>query len=210
MPEKPAKCSDCKNELTRVLVYLNGRWSRRVAVLQCPNHCDLQCPQCGGNLRATKRNKKEMSIHCRNCGWKGHSPDREFMTKQKDHQAKLIAAREKARAEVKEKNAFERRQREWRTRVPAGGVPCHECGEPLLEQMFDRKILSQSLAVWKIRILCSRKGCVFKKIVHQYEGEPTREEQVLFRMNSYERHPYSYICVACGQMPRTGGRCGCS
>lgn len=201
---KTSKCAICGYSLERVLVYLNGRWSRRVGVFQCPNHCDLQCPHCGGKLRVTKRATQELSVHCRSCGWKGHSPDRDFTAKQAELQARLVAEKLKTQD-------FERRQREWRKKTPSGGSPCHECGQPLVAEMFDRKVLSESTVTWKIRIFCWRGDCTFKKIIQHHEGEPMRAEQFKFRMQSYKHKGYgSFLCPACGIRPNELGRCGCS
>jgi hypothetical protein len=205
MPDKkPAKCSDCKNELTRVLVYLNGRWSRRVAELQCPNHCDLQCPQCGSKARVTRRSEDERNLYCAKCGWKGHSPDRQFSLRQ-------IELKKLELAEASKKKERQNNLRLWRKTVPGNGTPCHECGNPLLEEFLPIRIISEELVVRKRKILCRDRFCGFKPVVHEFEDKTTYEEWTVIRqMNLKYWRPLSETCSACGQIPNQQGNCGCS
>lgn len=66
------KCKNCSQVLQEVLVYKGGA-RRRSRVIQCPNHCDLRCPQCDETVRVRSISLGIKTLACRNCPWSGRS-----------------------------------------------------------------------------------------------------------------------------------------
>jgi hypothetical protein len=180
-------CRQCKTVKVSQLVYKDGAL-RRKRVLQCPNHCDLKCPQCDETLRVTSTRPKEKSLKCVNCLWNGHSPDRKFLVAQK-----------KFLENQRSTNIPERAVIDLRV-----GSNCSHCGHGVLvAERVERVQISGSEI--KITLSCDNSSCgetFWEQIIDMSEKQLITSNRRVF--------PGISVCPSCELPIRSDSRCGCS
>jgi len=186
---KNPSCRQCKTVKVSQLVYKDGAL-RRKRILQCPNHCDLKCPQCDEILRVTSTRPKEKSLKCENCLWKGHSPDREFLVAQ--NKKRLLENQRSTN--VPERAAIDLQADE----------KCPHCGRGVLviERVEQVQISGAEI---KITLSCNNSSCgetFWEQIIDMSEKQLTTRNRQVFAGIS--------VCPSCELPIRSDSRCGCS
>ena len=189
------KCRTCRETLSENLVYKKGKWSRRTRVVQCPNHCDLKCPNCDELVRVTGTRIHERSLKCKNCEWKGHVPDRRF-----------VKSKEAARLKFIESASGARRSGSL---SKLSGSECPHCSQALLYSKTTMPSLKSGYEDVKYRLECMSKECDSMS----WEEVKTVLAEVLPSGKDLLKPRASKIetkCQSCGQLILYDGRCRCS
>ena len=208
MAGRVRKCPLCREPFFEHLVFKKGA-RRRTRVVQCPNHCDLKCPICDELVRVTSDRIHERSLKCKNCEWRGHVPDRQFV-KSKDS-ARLTANMEKIYAAHNRER--EKRRTEIRKSVEVdklgSGSRCPFCNYILLLSTTTKPSLKSGYDDITYRLRCSSTECD----TTWREEIKTDLTKVLPDGNALPKATASEIettCQSCGHPILYGGRCGCS
>jgi len=196
------------------MVYKNGL-RRRTRVVQCPNHCDLQCPRCDGDVKVTLSRTNEKNLKCKGCEWKGHSPDRDF------NYAKNLSKRLASEKKIEE---VEQKKRDARIAKAASLFAARKAKRDALRFEIMKNVDVNELRVGSECPFCNRR-LVIEKTVSRSERwgfEDTRrrltcgdvtcdstmwEETVTMPSEGYSEVS---ICNSCRQPIRNETVCGCS
>lgn len=202
MAARVRKCRTCRESLIENLVYKKGKWSRRTRVVQCPNHCDLKCPNCDELVRVTSTRIHERSLKCKNCEWRGHVPDRQFIKSKEAARLKF----EVARLKFIESASSARRSGSL---SKLSGSACPSCNQALLYSKTTFPSLKSGYADITYRLECRSKDCSSMS----WEDIKTVLAESLPLGSHLPKATASKIetnCQSCGQPILYDGRCRCS
>ena len=194
MAARVRKCPVCREPLFEKLVYKNGA-RRRTRVVQCPNHCDLKCPNCDELVRVTSTRIHERSLKCKNCEWRGHVPDRQFIKSKDAARLKFIESASSARRSG--------------SLSKLSGSACPSCNQALLYSKTTMPSLKSGYDDITYRLECRSKECSsmsweeIKTVLA--EGLPLGNHLPKATASKSETK-----CQSCGQPILYGYRCGCS
>lgn len=195
MAARVQKCPTCREPLFENLVHKNGAWSRRTRVVQCPNHCDLKCPNCDELVRVTSTRIHERSLKCKNCEWRGHVPDRQFIKSRDEERRKFIESASSARRSG--------------SLSKLSGSECPFCSHVLLFSKTTKPSLKSGYDDITYSLSCSSAECdstrweEIKTVLAK--GSPFGNDLPKPRASKIETK-----CQSCGQSILYDGRCGCS
>lgn len=195
MAAKVRKCPMCREPLFEKLVYKKGKWSRRTRVVQCPNHCDLKCPNCDELVTVTSTRIHERSLKCKNCGWSGHVPDRQFIKSKDAARLKFIESASSARRTGSLSKLF--------------GSNCPFCSQVLLFSKTTKPSLKSGFDDITYRLSCSSTECD-SAMWEEIKTVPAKDLLIGDDLLKARASKIETECQSCGQPIMYGWRCGCS
>lgn len=217
MATRVKKCKNCGERIQEILVYKNSHL-RRTRVAQCPNHCDLKCPQCDSHLatRVSRNNSSEKTLRCKNCEWRGFSPCRELFKEKAEAEEAVQRARDEAQMEKIKRLREKEEQRARKYCIKANQVHWKN-GEPFCPHCDVHTSRVESVVFTDIRgvqrmevsNVCQVTGCGRSWFSHR-EVKRTVSKFGNRSAGFYSSITFGPTCNSCGQSIRGGSVCGCS